>query len=937
MPFSATTGQVGTNCTLGFLNVCSLKNKLSEVNSLINRLDIDVFGLAETWLSDNICDGIVNIHGYQIFRRDRLHRTGGGVAIYCKTSLMVCRRRDLEHDDLEMIVVDIKVKNSLPLTIACIYRPPSTPSSVWPEIEGALDDLLCKCKGTLVVVGDLNDNMLSNSSNLQSLLSQMPLVNHVCSPTRVTATSSSLIDVLLAPQSCVSDCKVLDKIDISDHFPLVAVVNQAVLSREQPNNTWTRRLRSINWEEFRADLLTQSLNTFQSPDVDDMVVEWYEKLFMVLDKHAPLRRRKVSRRTHPCPWLTPQLQALCRKRNSLHKTLLRRPNDLCLREQHRAARAAARRLERQLKTSYFLEQISLAGTDTKKVWRTMNNLTGRKRTVKHVQAQINDLNSTFGEIVTDPSRPDDLGAQAPLGPAQATSLTNFELCSTTDVEHMLHSLDISKATGHDEMPTVVLKLCAPVLAESLTAIFNASLDQSHVPVSFKKANITPLFKSGDPTVPTNYRPISLLSVVSRLLEKFVQRQLTHYMNDFQHFPVTQFAYRKGHSTEDALTLSANRWLLAKYNRLFTGVIYVDMSKAFDRVQHSKLIMDLFSIGIHGAALQWFRSYLTERHQRVLVGEETAPYVSCTRGVPQGSVLGPLLFLLYIRDLASCLPSSVYNQEFADDITVECTDPDISEVSRQLSTAVTNLRSWLLDRGLVLNDCKTKVMFFMPRGLHNLLPDPVICNGQHIERVQSTRYLGVTVDDDLSWTGHTNETVKRTRSATAALWHAGNKLSVRCRRAYYVSLIQSRLLYASNAFFPALSASSVDSLVKAFRGGIRAVFRLPRRSPTSPYLTRLTLPPLTQVLLQKALVLVFRCLHGLTGPAFSNFFSLALAPRSRSLLVLRVPFWPGPAGRATIQFAASVWWNRLPPSVRLEPSLALFSAAIKSIVLDPSLS
>ena len=252
----------------------------------------------------------------------------------------------------------------------------------------------------------------------------------------------------------------------------------------------------------------------------------------------------------------------------------------------------------------------------------------------------------------------------------------------------------SSRAGHEHIThkatSIVLTRCSSIIAPRLTTLINCSLAQGAVPDTFKVSRISPLFKSGDPASARNYRPVSLLPIISRILEHFVKHQLTAFLDQHDLMPPTQFAYRKSHSTEDALVLATNRWMMAKSERLHTGIILVDMSKAFDRVQHARLIQVLFDLGIGGPPLLWFCSYLSSRKQYVYSRDQSSQPSPCSRGVPQGSVLGPLLFILYTSSMHSILPSVIHHQEFADDIMFDFSDKDPAVVCTTLSNAVTLL-------------------------------------------------------------------------------------------------------------------------------------------------------------------------------------------------------------------------------------------------------
>eukprot|EP00117_Sycon_ciliatum_P000874 scpid70740/ scgid3067/ Probable RNA-directed DNA polymerase from transposon X-element; Reverse transcriptase len=330
-----------------------------------------------------------------------------------------------------------------------------------------------------------------------------------------------------------------------------------------------------------------------------------------------------------------------------------------------------------------------------------------------------------------------------------------------------------------------------------------SLSSGTVPACFNLPYVSPLFRSGDTAVVGNYRPVSLLPIVSRLLEHCVKKQIMAHLQDHHLLPASRFAYRKSHSTEGALVLAVNRWLLARSKRQHTGVIMVDMSKAVDRVQHQRLMTVLYQHGIGGTVLSWITSYLRNRRQQIKVADILSAPVDCSRGVPQGSVLGPLLFVLYTSELSAILPMQVSHQEFADDIVLDFSDSDKHLVCNVFSSAVSKLADWLCSIGLVLNSAKTQVLFIQPRGRPSAMPG-IYCNDIRLSVTTTAKYLGVLVDDQLSWQPHVEQVVRKVSVAVGQLWRHGRALSITARRLWYIAIIQSRITYASNSFFPCLT-------------------------------------------------------------------------------------------------------------------------------------
>ena len=274
-------------------------------------------------------------------------------------------------------------------------------------------------------------------------------------------------------------------------------------------------------------------------------------------------------------------------------------------------------------------------------WELLNRLSGRSKSRESPKADIGELSATFQEVVTDLHRPPVL--EPCFGPPVSSALINFTPVMQHEVENMVKSLNTAKASGSDGVPPYFLKHCSASLAPTLTLIINESLATGIVPDIFNVANFCPLFKNGDPYNARNYRPISLLPTISKLLEKVGHRQLVKHLqlsSNAPGLPAEQFAYRSNHSCKDALALVINNWQLMLDESGVCGVVFADMSKAFDRVQHSTLIQDLHEVGVSGILLKWFCSYLSSRFQRVT----TAQNVRCSREGTAGICLGTPSFL-----------------------------------------------------------------------------------------------------------------------------------------------------------------------------------------------------------------------------------------------------------------------------------------------------
>ena len=355
--------------------------------------------------------------------------------------------------------------------------------------------------------------------------------------------------------------------------------------------------------------------------------------------------------------------------------------------EYRRVRSLGSNLNRRAKNAFFRERCTHYRREPRQLWSMINAFTGRTPQRHPPVISVSAMSASFSAIVSA-RKEHSASFSPPPGPAGENDLYDFREVAEEQVLSLLKAINPHKASGPDHIPGCLLLNCAKVLAPSVTSLFNKSLSTSTLPEAFRCAVVCPVYKSGnlDPNAPGSYRPISLLPILSKLLEKIVHAQLMDFIEDRHLLPDEQFAFRKHHSTEDALTLAINRWTSVQDRRHRTGVVFLDMSKAFDSVLHHQLLKDLFAMGISHAALPgWIANYLSCCRQQVRIAGSLSEWYDCTRGVPQGSVLGPLLFSLYIRDAPNVLrPFVDCTILFVDDISFDYSSDQITKIGQSLS-------------------------------------------------------------------------------------------------------------------------------------------------------------------------------------------------------------------------------------------------------------
>ena len=457
-----------------------------------------------------------------------------------------------------------------------------------------------------------------------------------------------------------------------------------------------------------------------------------------------------------------------------------------------------------------------------------------------------------------------------------TSSFHFELVSEADTSKILQSLSTKNSTGHNGISTKLLKMLAPSIIKAFTLIINQSLITGIFPEKLKLAKVVPLHKKDDTLSMDNYRPVSLLSSISKLFEKVVHIQLSCYFKTHKLLYSSKYGFREDHSTELASLELVDRVLTALDHCKTPVAIYMDLSKAFDTLDHQILIQKLNYYGIRGTALNWFVSYLSNRKQFVVVNDDNYDYQTILTGVPQGSVLGPLLFLIYMNDIneAREILSSIL---FADDSTFlnslnASFDSNISrsEFETIFNRELNKIYDWLAVNKLSLNIKKTKFMIFH---MHNKkilhVPRVTIANIE-IERVHNFNFLGLKVNENLSWKDHSNKIALKLSKFNGVLNRLKHYLPTHILRTLYCSMVQSNLNFSLLAW--GFDVSKLEKLQKKI---IRTILCSRYNAHTEPLFKTHCLLKIEDLFKLNVLKFYYKFVHGKVPDYFGAFSIISL--------------------------------------------------------------
>ena len=443
------------------------------------------------------------------------------------------------------------------------------------------------------------------------------------------------------------------------------------------------------------------------------------------------------------------------------------PNDW---KSYKVAKNQYHRLIKNTIKSYYTEEIRNNKGDLKHTWKTINQLISKQSKTSHVGLIENDndeeilgkdLPNAFNEHFIEVGQR--LCREIPAASKQpecyiksCNAQFQFREVTENEVFNLLSNISTNKATGPDKIPAKLVKISAPFITKHLSIIFNQSLLQGTFSYDWKISKVTPIYKKGPKHDMNNYRPISVISTIAKVMEKIAHNQLYLYLQNENILSPSQHGFRKGHSTVTALLEITDRL----YHNIdigeLNGVIFLDLRKAFDTIDHQIMLKKLRCYGIAGTAHNWFSSYLSNRSQYCQVDGNLSQPSSVLGGIPQGSIPGPLLFLLYINDLPNCLSDTKCNM-FADDTQLDRSSSDVNIVTNALDNDLKNVSVWLSTNKLSLNTERTEYMIIgSHQRLRSIETETAIYLGANkIKRVKSTKSLGLMLDESLSWNEQIN--------------------------------------------------------------------------------------------------------------------------------------------------------------------------------------
>ena len=801
---------------IGMLNIRSLWPNLDELR--IHFANFDVIGICESWLNPSMPSQMVNLYKHKMFRLDRTSgKRGGGLVIYVAEELF--QYSSLIEDfccmseDIEQLWIEIKQPNSRIKIVGLVYRPPSGKAEICMEsVRGNLNSIQENRNGETTVMGDLNVNYLTQNTSPFKMLKEIErdfgLKQLITEPTRVTQNSSTLIDLMLTDCDQVSTSGVLD-INISDHLPIFYVRKK---SREKTPKkiVYGRSYKNYNVDVYQRDIVDDTRwELFWScdPDVNKLWELMYNIIVSHADCHSPVVKMCVN---ETCPyWYTRELIEEINQKNVLY----RRAKSSKLDEDWVAFRKQKNLVKGLIftsKDSYINEQIDTNVNDSRKIWRNIYQLSGlgKNRTAPGL-TEVKDEN---GLIVKDQVAADymnnfyisagqNLTQNFPKVwdetdfKSEIDSIFDFAFITEEEVKKLVDKINLSKSSALGTLSTRLLKDALKVVTLELTHLYNVCLDKGTFPLKWGIGIVTPIPKtSTKSTDAKDWRPITQIALPGKLLERVIHTQLSAYLEQNDILFENQHGFRKDKSTSTAV-FSALRDCYENWNtRLYSTCVFIDFSRAFDSIDHNIFICKLKLYGLSEKCITFLSSYIDSRTQCTCINGFKSSEAKLMCGTAQGSILGPLFYILYVNDIFSYVNYNKTLTMYADDTLLIEQGASYESANRACQESLNQVVKWCTLNRLTINIAKTKSMTLCPTSNDDNMVVPINITGKDLQNVNKYEYLGVHIDEKLNMASHIEHVIKKVQAKFATLWNFRKNITENTALKIYKTLIMCHMDY-----------------------------------------------------------------------------------------------------------------------------------------------
>lgn len=910
-------------------------------------MNAQVICISEHWMKEEEVDGTV-INGYKcVSAFCRKQNLKGGVAIYVKNKVKAKRFDISEATEKIFEAVCIKCTD---LVILCIYRSPSA------NIDNFINKLedcvqrMSQWKQNLIICGDLNINTLKNQTYVNSdkekllnFLEEYGLQTITDRPTRVTYNSQTALDHIITDlegDKYVSQCDI--EVGLSDHSLQLISLKKGTSDNLKCNKyfKWMRVFPSKAKLAFCKSVSEEKWESvYAGNDTNDKFNAFHLKFKELYDAHFHLRRVKEEVENNKT-WVSKGIKITSKNYRNLCKQYKQESNENFV-SYFKQYKSLYKKILSAAKRTHIQKEIEESNNRIKAIWNIINKSMGRTKKLEQENIKVVDGN---GELCEEPKivsrlfndyycnvASDLLKGEVGTGTITKTqqNVSMFLSPATeNNVIMAISKLSNKKCSGYDEITDEIVKLCHTSIVKPLTHIINSSFECGTFPNALKVSKVIPLYKKGDKNVLGNYRPVANISVFSKIFESVMAEKLLNFTHKFNILNNSQYGFIRGKGTPDAITNFVTHVYQCFEKKMYVMGIFFDMSKAFDMVNHKLLIKKLNEYGIRGNVQKWLKSYLEERKQIIHMtysnGKEEYPVLSdlndVTCGVPQGSVLGPLLFILFINDLAEYLSCDRFIN-FADDTNMAIWANSFEELERKLDLTICETKSWCKSNELVLNEAKTSIIQFRT----NFRVEKHSKSQYKDLFCISTKFLGLFIDENLKWQYHLDHIKTKLSKAIFGIRKIARMSDTKTAIITYFAMFHSIISYGIVIWG---SCPYVIDIFKLQKKAIRAILKLSDKESCRPYFKELKILPLPSLYIYETLKFVKQHIEEFDVRSNIHSHNTRIKDDLQSLKnTLTI-------SQSDVYYRGPIFYNKLPLATRLL-NFKNFKVTVKKILVKAS--
>ncbi|MCP4054789.1 MAG: hypothetical protein GY739_17445 [Mesoflavibacter sp.] len=945
------------NSLIAHINVRSLDKNGDKLILTLQELNynLNFIAITEVWGNYNNFD----LQGFNLNTSLRKDKRGGGVAILAKNNIKtkIIKECTFSNENIEILTLQYKMDGKIKL-IASVYRPPQNSLN---NINNFLEDIkkIIDFKNKnfpnsqIDFLGDYNINILNHATNnlthtfLQGL-ADLNLSNNFNIPTRITHNSKTCIDNIFSDYNISTENYVLPT-SISDHFMILKIISQNK-DTPKPEHSYKRIFNHVNTENFISDIKDSDWSELNNSNCS---TDQWNIFFNIIDKafndNFPLKKIKHNNKNQDKPWINNEIKTLNKKERKLYLIKTKTNNPVTI-QKHKDIKKLLDTIIRREKINYFKQQFKNTYNKPKQMWKIINKITNKSppsnndidcikinntliTDKKEIAENMNTFFSNIGNKLANNITTNDSDQEQYINNIPESQATfKFSMVTAESIKKIAKNLQPKMSAGPDNIPSKITKIILNTIPNTLARIINTSLKEGNFHDRLKEASIISIYKKGDKTLPDNYRPIHLINSISKAVEKIVAFQLRQYLEQNNIINKNQYGFRKKHSTIHAMLSMLSSLENHKKDNKKTASIFIDLTKAFDTVQIPILLKKLEKIGIKGTELKWFNNYLKNRKSRCKIGNQSSNYSLSSIGVPQGSILGPILFIIYINDLPEIVNEFI--NLFADDTMIAPSSHSEITLETKSNNIMSEVANWFKLNKLTLNPSKTRAILFNTNKNINLKINNTnileINSKNTVHNDKTFKFLGFNIDEKLDFKAHIKIITNKLNSANHILRKIKKIVPLQQKILIYNAIFKPHLEYGCALW--ANNKNTVDSITKLQKQAVRSINGSTSKKHTDPLFKKLKILKFSDLVEINKLAIAHAIFHNYSPKSLYEHIQKESEHERlrRNLLNLKID---ASNKKSITKYLIPLAWNNINPELKTIQKKSKFTSLIKTSLLQ----